>query len=175
MHEYTQSQRFSQECIQYAVEIRVRAERRIGEMLREMAESGARQSGKVPPNRQSSDTTVQSLADLGISKDHASQWQTLASIPEKDFEQWIPALQAEDRLSTRAMMSVAPTGPKTSKENRAKSIAETLAAMTTRLNHTGAALSKIKDVQSEWTRECPEAMSRFLTAVKNLNACLRRF
>ena len=36
--------------------------------------------------RRSSDTTTETLADLGISKDQSSLWQKLGAIPQEDFE-----------------------------------------------------------------------------------------
>jgi hypothetical protein len=76
--------------IDHATEIKLRAERRAGELLREMEKNkGARSqshpktggNGKRPPV----DPTP-TLADLGVSKSQSSQWQKLAAIDEDDFE-----------------------------------------------------------------------------------------
>lgn len=66
-----------------AIQIRMRAEQRCGELLagREMASGGRpRNDGENP----SGDT--RSLADLNISYDQSSQWQRLAAIPKDQFE-----------------------------------------------------------------------------------------
>lgn len=67
-----------------ACEIRLRAERRAGQMLaeREMAKAGR------PPENRSHATTdsPKRIADLGISKTQSSRWQKLAAIPDTDFE-----------------------------------------------------------------------------------------
>ena len=77
-----------------AAEIRIRAERRTGELLREMKEAGQRQTkgdnGRnsramsrattLPP------TPPPSLKDLGITRDQSSKWQQLANVPQKEFE-----------------------------------------------------------------------------------------
>jgi hypothetical protein len=75
-----------------AAEIRYRAERRTGELLKETAKLGQRQTGKRPPNRQSGNTTVQKtgsrggrlpqpkLKDLGLSKDQSSRYQKMAQL-----------------------------------------------------------------------------------------------
>ncbi len=72
------------ELIQYATEIKVRAERRCGEMLRETAERGERDQGRGGNRRsRSHDMTVMptTLADLGITKNESSRYQKLAAMP----------------------------------------------------------------------------------------------
>jgi hypothetical protein len=53
---------------------------------REMARAGA-----PPKNNRSHDMIdyrgAETLAELGISRDQSSQWQRLAAIPEREFEQ----------------------------------------------------------------------------------------
>jgi hypothetical protein len=63
-------------------EIRIRAERKAGKLLRETASNGTRMIRK---NVKSQGSTSK-LADHGISKDQSSDWQRLATIPEKQFE-----------------------------------------------------------------------------------------
>src|SRR3954464_5379765 len=60
-----------------ACEIRLRAERRAGQLLRDMEKLKGR------PGKASSATM---LSDLGISYDQSSNWQQLADVPEDDFE-----------------------------------------------------------------------------------------
>lgn len=66
--------------------IRVRAERRAGELLRETAKDGTRaKSGgesKKPKELQRS-----TLSKYGVSKDQSSDWQKLAAIPKKRFDE----------------------------------------------------------------------------------------
>lgn len=65
--------------------IKLRAERRAGEMLAEMEKH---QGGR--PN-QSHDVTssVATLADLGIEKMQSHRWQRVAGIDEEDFEDYL--------------------------------------------------------------------------------------
>jgi hypothetical protein len=69
-----------------ARKVRLRAERRCGELLagRDMAKAGR------PPENPSTDTRdfrgTQTLADLNISYDQSSQWQKLAAVPQPQFE-----------------------------------------------------------------------------------------
>jgi hypothetical protein len=67
-----------------ACEIRIRAERRAGELLKEMAVTGERQ--KAGGDRKKSKSNGTTLIDLGITRDQSSQWQRLAEIPTEEFE-----------------------------------------------------------------------------------------
>jgi hypothetical protein len=77
--------------IDHATEIRLRAERRAGELLRDMEKNkGARGEGrpkiggnsKRPPK-----DAPPKLSDLNINKSQSSRWQKLATMSEKDFEE----------------------------------------------------------------------------------------
>ena len=80
---------------QRAHEIRIRAERRCGQLLKEMDKAKGAQGnpgGQGAKFVRSTDATAQkTLADLGISKDQSSRWQRLADIPERSFEDAIGA------------------------------------------------------------------------------------
>ena len=52
------------ELMQYATEIKVRTERRCGELLRDSAARGERSTGGKPSN----DATVTTLADIGLTR-----------------------------------------------------------------------------------------------------------
>lgn len=77
------------EAERQAVEIRLRAERRAGQLLRDREKAkGTRMMGREPGGepRRSDDTTTEKLADLHISKQQSSDWQQLADIPDDGFE-----------------------------------------------------------------------------------------
>jgi hypothetical protein len=68
-----------------ACEIRLRAERRCGQLLRQ------REKAKGAPGNQHTGPLARCegskpLADLGISHTQSSRWQKLAEVPEVDFE-----------------------------------------------------------------------------------------
>ena len=81
-----QAQNFEAE--RKACEIRIRAERRAGELLREMKETGNRDAGGGDRRSSSRPTTMipPKLSDLGITRDQSSKWQQLANVPAAEFE-----------------------------------------------------------------------------------------
>lgn len=77
-----------------AAEIRIRAERRLGQMLAEQKAQGGLSKGAAgaglnqhsPKEVRSSVTTAPTLAGAGISKDLSSRSQKLAAVPAEEFE-----------------------------------------------------------------------------------------
>lgn len=99
-----------------AAEIRLRAERRLGELITAQKESdglnqGAQVAGNKPGAGQGSPAVVSddrrpTLASQGISKDLSSRAQKLAAVPAEEFEQevgeWRERVSAENaRVTTR--------------------------------------------------------------------------
>ena len=88
------------------IAIRLRAERKTGQLLkeREKAEGAwGNPGGRGAPIVRSSDTTTQpkTLKEMGISKDHSSKWQKLADVPKEKFE---AALVAPKKPSTTGII-----------------------------------------------------------------------
>lgn len=88
-------------------EIKIRAERRAGELLEEMdnAKPGPKTelSDIVSPNSE-----TPTLSDLGISNKQSSRWQSIAAIPEERFEQAIAEVRAAtEELTSSVMLRVA--------------------------------------------------------------------
>lgn len=71
-----------------ATEIRIRAERRAGELVRAMIEAGELR-GRGGDRKSKSNDSILKLSDLGLSSDESMQWQRIASIPDKVFENHI--------------------------------------------------------------------------------------
>jgi len=88
------------EPLQWVNEIRMRAERKVGELLHEMVKHGGDrrsncQAGNLKPT----------LARLGISGGHSSRWQRLASVSPERFEKGISTMKALGKgLSTSSVM-----------------------------------------------------------------------
>lgn len=107
------------DLIEWATEIKVRAERRCGEMLREAAESGQRVAAGRPKKEWSHDTTIiPTLNDLGVTKDESSRYQRLAAMPAEKFEAAVEsAKQAAGQVTTaRLLREARPERPAAEKE-----------------------------------------------------------
>jgi hypothetical protein len=77
------------QLIEHATEIRLRAERRAGELLAEMDKNKGAIPGKTGRKGRPVLDPSPKLSDLGISKDQSSRWQQLAELPEQEFEKKI--------------------------------------------------------------------------------------
>ena len=89
---YAKQVKASIETINRAAEIRLRAERRLGELLRETPKATGT-AGQGRPKKGGSKTEppkpVPTLSDSGISKKLSSRAQELASVPVEEFEEAI--------------------------------------------------------------------------------------
>lgn len=83
-----------------AAEIKLRAERRAGEMLKDKDKAPGGQPYQSTGNIMK---PVETLADLGISKVQSHRWQLEAEIPEEKFEQFIAETKAASTISLERM------------------------------------------------------------------------
>jgi hypothetical protein len=88
--------------ITQATEIRMRAERRAGELLIEMAATKERHSGHGD-QKSGSQLATPKLADLGINKTQSSRWQQLAALDGSHFEHKVKSAskRAYDNMTQR--------------------------------------------------------------------------
>lgn len=102
---YAKQAGLSQDIVNDAAEIKIRAEYKAGQLLREMEKNkgakgqlrGKDSSGghtMLPPE----DNTPK-LSDLGVSKNESSRWQMLATIPAEDFEEKL----RDERVAVREL------------------------------------------------------------------------
>lgn len=84
-------------------EIKIRAERRIGELLK-----GAElNKGGRPSKNRSHDATSLSLDDIGISKTQSSRWQTIAAVPDAKFEETVAKAKAsKQELTSKSVYKI---------------------------------------------------------------------
>ena len=100
------------ELLQWATEIKVRAERRAGEMMRDTEKNkglkGSIVSGtSVVPVRDNTPT----LADMGISKNESSRWQKLAAVSNEKFEEAVAAAkEVAGEVTTAYLLKVEKMG-----------------------------------------------------------------
>ncbi|CAN5767473.1 hypothetical protein BH23CHL2_BH23CHL2_25030 [soil metagenome] len=71
-------------------EIKLRAERRLGDMLREAEKHPP---GPVPQDRSHDVTDPPTLSDIGVSKMQSSRWQKVARLPDEVFEEHVEAMK----------------------------------------------------------------------------------
>jgi N6-adenosine-specific RNA methylase IME4 len=92
------------EIINDAAEIKLRAERRAGEMLAEMEKRHGARDGKTELQH----VTPLSLNDVGITKGESHRWQAIAAVPQAVFDEQIEIVkEAGERLTTAGMVQLA--------------------------------------------------------------------
>lgn len=107
-----------QELILWATEIKVRAERRAGEMLARMAESGERAVQGDGPKFDPANSSIAELAtdrpktleELGVNKRESHRWQSLASMSDEHFETAVATAKDTAGQVTTAFMLRAAKG-----------------------------------------------------------------
>jgi hypothetical protein len=95
------------ELVQWATEIKVRAERKAGELLAAMPKSqGAKFNGRAEDGsfRQSHDDSAQTLAEVGVTAVQSSRWQSLASMTDAHFETAVATAKETAGQVTTAFM-----------------------------------------------------------------------
>lgn len=95
----------------HAAEIKIRAERRAGELLKEMDKhEGGRPSGKT--SNIALPVSPPTLSEIGISKMQSSRWQDIASIPHEQFEAVIESVktEGETELTTAGLQRLTTSG-----------------------------------------------------------------
>ncbi len=95
---YTKQAGESLEMQNMCAEIKLRAERRAGELLREMDKN---EGGDPTPSHHARGFPP-TLSDLGINYSQSSRWQTIAGIPEETFEAHLAETVAMGRELTSA-------------------------------------------------------------------------
>lgn len=96
--------------VEWATEIKVRAERRAGQMLADMPKNeGAKGLGSNQHEVRSHDSTApKTLAEIGISKNESSRWQKLAGVSDEKFESAVSAAkEVAGEVTTAAMLRIA--------------------------------------------------------------------
>lgn len=89
------------ELINNAVEIKMRAKQRAGQMVTEAKDSGQlAKQGNQPKG-----SHAVTFGEVGISKKDSHQYQQLAKVPEQKFEKAIEVVKKRDGVLTEAALS----------------------------------------------------------------------
>jgi hypothetical protein len=112
MRVYVRQQQLGHEAEVYAAEIRVRAERRIGELTAALpTDPGGRPPENSPGGRESAaPLKKQMLRQAGITTQRASEYERIAAISPERFEAKLQAAQASTKpVTTAELLRAAPT------------------------------------------------------------------
>jgi hypothetical protein len=90
----------------WCAEIRLRAERRAGELLKQMAATGERVDAKGS-NKGVAVGDTHTLLGLGITRDESSKWQKLADLSEEEFEAKIQQATSAKDLGINGFLKTA--------------------------------------------------------------------
>lgn len=93
------------EAQNHAAEIKIRAERRAGELLAEM---------DLKPGRPAANALT--LSSLGVDDNQSTRWQQMASVPEEHFEAHLEQVKADGKELTSAGVYTLARQPKTPPE-----------------------------------------------------------
>jgi hypothetical protein len=181
------------EMLTNANRVRLRAQRRCGELLIEMADRGERapvggiKGGKkiggerAPGNPGSkwgrSDPTIAppvTVKDLGLSRTQAKRWQTLAKLPEKEFEAKVTAAGAVDK--PKKSKSV-PSKPRKTRVTKATGAEPSLKQQVNAYHHEAVSvISDFRDRFLPWFGAHPKLNSAQREVLKEaFNLCANEF
>lgn len=122
-----------------AAELKIRSERRAGDILRSMPLKGGDRKSSAHHMRET-------LTTLGISQNQSTRWQKLASVPEDVFERLVAdAMQGTIELTSASLMRLANSGKRTKKGRRGASRTDNLTIHQT----TAASRGKVDEIISE--------------------------
>ena len=100
---YAQAAKLGLENQNEAAEIKLRAERKAGEMLARMpkAQGGEHYHSEPTGSTMQPVVTPPTLAEIGIKKTQAHRWQTIAKLPDEKFEEYIDTTKKQgDELTS---------------------------------------------------------------------------
>jgi hypothetical protein len=138
-------------------EIKLRAERRAGELLASMEKNkGARGMG-VP----SHDATAPTLGELGISRSQSSRWQREAGVEPDDFERFLEETKAKgEELTSRGLLDLARETENADRLQRRTEAARAYAATVTADEYQGILVG---DMGILWDRLEDGSVAMFLS------------
>lgn len=126
MRVYAKQARLGLESQNYAAEIKLRAERRAGELLREIERTPYTMRGVVKKYHDHTDdhgsnpSYSETIRENGIHPVAAQNWQQIAAVPEETFEAHVAETKAQgDELTTSGILRAIQPKPETKRNNAA--------------------------------------------------------
>lgn len=106
---YAKKQKLGHEAVNYGAEIKLRAARRMGEVLEPtINHNGGRPQKNGTIEEPFFDEVSPTLSDIGLTKKQSSQFQQIAAIPQDIFEGHLAELKAkEQEITTAGLLRVA--------------------------------------------------------------------
>ena len=89
----------------WAAEIKLRAERRGGELLTAMSDGGERAAPEDGRPKKAGHRVT--LEDLGITRKQSERWQKEAGIPEEEFEEWLDGHKGDSVPTSSGLRNLA--------------------------------------------------------------------
>ncbi|WP_424360234.1 MT-A70 family methyltransferase [Methylocystis parvus] len=111
-----------------AVALSLAAQRRAGELLRKMADEGAREARGGDRKSKSRKPTLK-LASLGVTKDQSAAWQKLAGLSLSDFEECVAERQKDARRALAGSRAERAQAKKERRAEREEALAEKIRAL----------------------------------------------
>lgn len=162
--------------IEMATEIRVRAERKAGQMLAAMpkATGGDAQRTRLHGATES----PQTLEQLGVTKTQSARWQKLAAVPEEQFEQAVAAAkEVAGEVTARAVVEhqqrQQPTQPKQTKADPRDAEIERLRAELAESRDNArelAAMVEASDFAAQGEASAAKQIKRLLDEISTLKS-----
>jgi len=112
----------------WVTEIKVRAERRMGELLREMPKNtGAKGSQVTGTKKVPLKDSAPTLHDLNITKKESARCQKVAKMPEPEFDQRIKDLkEKQETITAKKVLAIAATPQPWDKARAVQRLAQVL-------------------------------------------------
>ena len=116
---YAKAAHMSREAVNYAGEIKLLADRKAGELLKQLQKSQAGRPKKILSHRETISDYRRVLVDTKTSDKTAATWQQLAEIPEAKVRDYLATVRDSDEaeVSTRGLLKAANGHHKKSAED----------------------------------------------------------
>lgn len=116
------------DLVKHAVAVSLAAQRRAGELLRQMADDGARETRGGDRKSKFRRGTLK-LDDIGVTKKQSQKWQQLAGLSRPDFEERVAERQKEALRALDGSRAERQAEKKAKRQEREQELAENIRAL----------------------------------------------